>query len=50
MYIEFSIYFIPIVSHPKFNGAENNIPIEATILSYVKAPKYVCFSCGYSEE
>lgn len=31
-------------------GAGNNIPMGLTIFSYVKVPRYVCCSCGYSEE
>lgn len=34
----------------KAYGTGNNIPIGATIFSYVKVPRYVCCNCGYSEE
>lgn len=41
---------IRIDGSAKAYGAGNNIPMGATILSYVKVPRYVCCSCGYSEE
>jgi len=31
-------------------GTGNNIPTGLTIFSYVKVPRYVCGSCGYTEE
>lgn len=31
-------------------GAGNNIPMGATILSFIKVPRYVCGECGYAEE
>lgn len=31
-------------------GSGNNIPIGATIFTYVKVPRYVCCDCGYAEE
>ncbi len=31
-------------------GAGNNIPMGATIFSYVKVNRYLCCDCGYSEE
>lgn len=34
----------------KAYGAGNNIPMGATIFSYVKVPRYVCCNCGYCEE
>ena len=31
-------------------GAGNNIPVGATIFSAVKVLRYVCTTCGFSEE
>lgn len=31
-------------------GSGNNIPMGATIFSYVKVHRYLCCQCGYSEE
>lgn len=31
-------------------GVGNNIPVGMTIFSYVKVNRYLCKSCGYSEE
>lgn len=31
-------------------GVGNNIPVGATLFSYVKVPRYVCCNCGYTEE
>ena len=31
-------------------GVGNNIPVGATIFTYVKVARYVCCGCGYSEE
>lgn len=31
-------------------GAGNNIPVGRTIWSYVEVDRYLCGSCGYSEE
>ncbi|MBQ9326914.1 MAG: hypothetical protein IJ225_00060 [Solobacterium sp.] len=31
-------------------GAGNNIPVGLSIFSAVLVPRYVCMSCGYSEE
>lgn len=31
-------------------GSGNNIPVGATIFSYVKVHRYLCCDCGYSEE
>ena len=31
-------------------GSGNNIPMGATIFSYVKVHRYLCCDCGYSEE
>ncbi|GAA0765337.1 hypothetical protein GCM10008908_01710 [Clostridium subterminale] len=41
---------IRIEGSVKGYGTGNNIPIGATIFSYVKVPRYVCCDCGYSEE
>ena len=32
------------------HGAGNNVPMGATIFSYVKVPRIVCCGCGYAEE
>ncbi len=31
-------------------GSGNNIPVGITIFSAVKVNRYICCSCGYSEE
>ena len=31
-------------------GTGNNIPMGATIFTYVKVHRYLCAACGYSEE
>jgi ribosomal protein S27AE len=41
---------IRIEGSVKGYGAGNNIPVGITIFSYVKVPRYVCGTCGYSEE
>ena len=45
-----STEIIRIEGSAKGYGAGNNIPMGATIFSYVKVPRYVCCECGYSEE
>lgn len=31
-------------------GVGNNVPVGATIFTYVPVDRYLCCSCGYSEE
>ncbi len=31
-------------------GVGNNIPVGMTIFSYAKVNRYLCHTCGYSEE
>lgn len=45
-----SMDILRIEGSAKAYGAGNNIPMGATIFSYVKVPRYVCCSCGYTEE
>lgn len=45
-----STEIIRIDGSAKAYGAGNNIPIGATIFSYVKVPRYVSCHCGYTEE
>ena len=45
-----SAEIIRIPGETRFGGAGNNIIIGATIFSAVKVTRYLCGSCGFSEE
>lgn len=45
-----SIDIVRIDGHAGAYGSGNNIMLGATIFSAVKVNRYICCSCGYSEE
>ena len=41
---------VVIEGHTGAYGVGNNIPVGMTIWSYANVTRYLCASCGYSEE